>query len=135
VVEVSDKESIQPGRIFLAPANYHLLVETNYFSLSTDEPVLYARPSIDVLFESAADVFGDKVIGVVLTGSNEDGARGALKIQQRGGRVIVQDPTDAESPAMPTAALTATQTHLVRPLVQISPMLIQLAASITATNA
>src|SRR5690242_20460327 len=90
VTEVSDKETIQPGHVYIAPVDYHLLVEPTYFSLSTDDPVLYARPSIDVLFESASDIFRQMVIGVILTGASEDGARGAAQIQQRGGTVIVQ---------------------------------------------
>ncbi len=131
VSEVLDKEIIQPGHVYIAPADYHLLVEKTYFSLSTDEPVLYARPSIDVLFESAADVFGESVIGVVLTGASQDGAHGAVQIQRRGGTVIVQDPTTAESSIMPAAALSATKTLYVKPLEKIAPLLLQITADLT----
>jgi two-component system chemotaxis response regulator CheB len=131
LIEVTDKELIRPGQVYIAPADYHLLVEPNYFSLSTDEPVLYARPSIDVLFESAADIFGRMAVGVVLTGASQDGARGAAEIQKQGGTVIVQDPATAESPLMPAAALAATRTNFVRPVEQIAATLIQIANSIT----
>jgi two-component system, chemotaxis family, protein-glutamate methylesterase/glutaminase len=107
VREVEDKDEILPGRIYLAPADYHLLIEPGYFSLSTDEPVSYARPSIDVLFESAADAYAEQVIGVVLTGANRDGAQGLAKIKRQGGVAIVQEPTTAESRTMPEAALAA----------------------------
>jgi two-component system chemotaxis response regulator CheB len=131
VTEVLDKETIQPGHVYIAPADYHLLVEPTHFSLSTDDLVLYARPSIDVLFESAAYVFGEMVIGVILTGASQDGARGAAEIQRRGGTVIVQDPATAESPMMPAAALAATRTRLVQPLNQIAATLIQVTESMT----
>jgi two-component system chemotaxis response regulator CheB len=101
-----------------------------YFSLSTDEPVQYARPSIDVLFESAADVFGPRAIGVVLTGANRDGARGAGEIRRRGGLVIVQDPTTAESDVMPKAALDAAPGARVLPPEGIGRLLLSLAATV-----
>jgi two-component system chemotaxis response regulator CheB len=107
VCEVLDKDPIRAGQVHVAPCDYHLLVEPMYFSLSTDDPVQFARPSIDVLFESAADVFGARVTGVVLTGANHDGAQGAGEIRRRGGSVIVQDPATAESSVMPNAALLA----------------------------
>ncbi len=134
VTEVVDKEPVQAGHVYVAPANYHLLAEPTHFSLSTDEPVQCARPSIDVLFESAADSFGARVVGVVLTGSSEDGARGAAQIVRRGGTVIVQDPATAESPMMPAAALAATQTSFVQPLIQIPATLIQLTQSTPRKN-
>lgn len=109
IKEVEDKDEIKPGHIYIAPADYHLLVEWEHFSLSTDAPVSYARPSIDVLFESAADVYKNRVIGVILTGANQDGARGLMQIKQRGGSVIIQDPSTAESAVMPTAALRSLQ--------------------------
>ena len=126
VVEVEDKEPIAPGRIYLGPPDYHLLVERTHFALSADEPVNYARPSIDVLFESAADAFGAAVIGVVLTGASHDGARGAARIQNRGGVVIVQDPARAERPEMPAAALAATRACQVQALDQIASTLLRL---------
>jgi two-component system chemotaxis response regulator CheB len=125
VSEVVDKEPIERGRVYLAPADYHLLVERGNFTLSTDDPVQFARPSIDVLFESAADAFGAAVIGVVLTGANQDGARGAARIQERGGLVIVQDPKTAESGVMPKAALEATRTPHVYPLDQMGAFLLK----------
>ena len=127
VSEALDKEPIQAGRVYFAPADYHLLVERTHFSLSTDEPVHCARPSIDVLFESAADVFGAKVIGVILTGSGVDGAQGLAHIKRCGGQILVQDPNTAESSAMPLAALTAAPTAQVRPLDQIAAVLMELA--------
>lgn len=103
--EVEDKDKLLPGQIYLAPANYHLLVELGYFQLSTDLPVSYARPSIDVLFESAADAYGRALVGVILTGANQDGAVGAAAIKAQGGQVLVQEPATAESAVMPTAAI------------------------------
>jgi two-component system, chemotaxis family, protein-glutamate methylesterase/glutaminase len=107
VCEVEDKASIKQGYVYLAPADYHLLVERGFFSLSTDEPVRYSRPSIDVTFVSAADTYTDRSAGVVLTGANADGSRGLKRIVQRGGLAFVQRPETAESPAMPLAALTS----------------------------
>jgi two-component system chemotaxis response regulator CheB len=105
LVEPDDKAEIAPGRVYLAPPNYHLLVEQGYFALSTDPPVEFSRPSVDVLFESAAYTCGPKLLGVILTGANRDGARGACSIKERGGYLIVQDPQTAECPIMPEAAL------------------------------
>lgn len=107
VCDAEDSEPILPGRIYLAPPAYHLLVERTCFRLSTEAPVHYSRPSIDVLFESAADSFGPRVLGVVLTGANGDGAAGARRIRQKKGRVLVQDPATAEAAAMPNAAIAA----------------------------
>jgi len=108
VKEAEDKEVTQPGTIYFAPPNYHLLVEPDYsLSLSNEDPVLFSRPSIDVLFESAADAYGDSVAGVVLTGANSDGAVGIRKICEAGGIPLVQAPDTAEGEAMPRAALAA----------------------------
>ena len=108
VKEAEDKETICPGIVYLAPPNYHLLVEPDFsVSLSSDEPVLYSRPSIDVLFESAADAYGTSLAGVVLTGGNSDGAQGLRKIDAAGGTAIVQEPGSAAFPEMPKAALNA----------------------------
>jgi two-component system chemotaxis response regulator CheB len=126
VMEVVDKLEIRPGRIYIAPPDYHLLVEAGTFSLSTDEPVNFARPSIDVLFESAAQVFGTKTIGVILSGASRDGADGAAEIIKYGGKIIVQDPTTAEHATMPAAALAATGTNLVQALPEIAKTLIRL---------
>ena len=131
VVDTTDKEWIKPGTVYLAPANYHLLVERGELSLSVDEKVEYSRPSIDVLFESAADAYGSGVIGVVLTGANADGARGAKRIKSRGGFVIVQDPGTAESPAMPQAAIAAARVDRILPLERIGPFLVELCRSST----
>ena len=124
VKEAEDKETLQPGTAYLAPAGYHLLIEPNRsFSLSVDEKVNYSRTAIDPLFESAADVFGAKLIGILLTGANHDGAQGLKIIKQRGGMTIVQNPKTAESPSMPKAALNATQVDHVLDLEQILPLL------------
>lgn len=128
VHEVEDKERIQPGHVYLAPADYHLLVEYGYFSLSIDEPVSYARPSIDVLLESAADSYNERVIGVILTGANQDGVQGLATLKARGGMTIVQAPDTAESPVLPKAAIAAVAVDAVLPLAQIAPRLMHLCA-------
>jgi len=129
VHEVEDKEQIQPGNVYFAPADYHLLVESGYFSLSIDEPVSYARPSIDVLFESTADAYAERAIGVLLTGANQDGVQGLSILKARGGMTIVQDPDTAESPTLPNAAIANVAVDLILPLSQIAPQLIQLCTS------
>jgi two-component system chemotaxis response regulator CheB len=106
--EAEDKEPVVAGAVYLAPSDYHLLVETDKsVALSTDETVNYSRPSIDVLFESAADAYGDGLVGVILTGANHDGAAGLKAISDAGGQVIVEDPGGAYASAMPLAALEA----------------------------
>lgn len=120
VFEVEDKMSIAPGHIYVAPPDYHLLVEDGYLTLSTDEPVRYSRPSIDVTFNSAADTYAERVVGVVLTGANADGATGLRRIADRGGLAIVQDPGTAESPAMPMAAIASVPRAIVQPLAQLA---------------
>ena len=108
VREAEDKEPISGGTVYFAPPDYHLLVETDRsLSLSSDEPVLYSRPSIDVLFESAADAYGPALIAIVLTGANQDGAKGLKAVVEAGGTAIVQSPEDAFASAMPEAALAA----------------------------
>ena len=108
VKEAEDKEPIEDGVVYFAPSDYHMLVETNQsLALSTDEAVNFSRPSIDVLFESAADAFGAEVVGVILTGANHDGAAGLRKIHAAGGMAIVQDRAEAYATAMPDAALQA----------------------------
>ena len=116
VGEIEDKEEIYPGRIYLAPANYHTLVDGPHFTLSVDEPVRYSRPSIDVTFVSAADSCGGRTVGVVLTGANEDGAFGLRRIADLGGHAVVQDPKTAEVRAMPQGALRAVPGALVLPI-------------------
>jgi two-component system chemotaxis response regulator CheB len=119
VGEVSDKEEIAPGRVYVAPPDYHLLIEKGYFVLSTDEPVRYSRPSIDVTFVSAADAYAPDVIGVVLTGANADGSRGLRRIVDKGGYAFVQDPATAEVRAMPQFAAKAVPEACVLPLEEI----------------
>ena len=127
VLEVEDKVAIAPGHVYLAPADYHLLVEPGNFALSIEAPVLYSRPSIDLLFESAADAYTDRAIGVILTGANKDGSQGLATLKRRGGLAIVQEPSEAESSSMPTAAIAATQVDYILPLTKISSCLINLA--------
>ncbi|MDT4953898.1 MAG: two-component system, chemotaxis family, protein-glutamate methylesterase/glutaminase [Acidobacteriota bacterium] len=122
-IEPNDKEKVEPGCVYLAPRDYHLLIEKSIFALSTESPVGFARPSIDVLFESAADVYHERIIGVILTGANRDGARGLAKIKSFGGMALVQDPESAESPAMPEAAISATAVDRILPLPEIAPFL------------
>lgn len=108
VKEAEDKEPIAPSTLYFSPSDYHLLIEPDRtFSLSLDPPVNFSRPSIDVLFESAADAFGPDLTGVVLTGANEDGAVGLKAICQGGGTALVEDPDGAYARAMPQAALAA----------------------------
>ncbi len=127
VLEAEDKMPMEAGHVYLAPAGYHLLIEPDAsFSLSLDERVNYSCPAIDVLFESAADVFEGALIGVVLTGANADGALGLKKIKAQGGFSIVQNPATALASAMPAAAIAATQADFVGELAQIGTKLAQL---------
>lgn len=123
VYDAQDKQMLYPGVAYLAPSGYHMLIEGETLALSTEAPVWSARPSIDVLFESAADIFGEQVIGVILTGASQDGALGLAKIKQRGGLAIVQDPATAESRVMPEAAIAATQVDHIVALDAIAPLL------------
>jgi len=123
VAEANDKEAIVPGRVYLGPADYHLLIETGSFCLSTEAPVQHARPSIDVLFESAADAYRERTIGVILTGVGQDGARGLARIKERGGLAVVQDPATAEASGMPEAAIAATEVDHILPLAEIASFL------------
>jgi two-component system chemotaxis response regulator CheB len=107
VCDVEDKAPIVGGNIYVAPADYHLLVDHGQFSLSTEEAVLFSRPSIDVTFTSVADAYGPRAVGVVLTGANADGAQGLRRIFDRGGLAFVQRPETAESATMPAAAIRA----------------------------
>lgn len=129
VCEAEDKQPLDLGVVFVAPADYHLLVETGVVALSVDAPLNYSRPSIDILFSSAADAYGDRVAGVVLTGANADGALGLSQIAARGGTAIVQDPATAERREMPDAALWSTPEARVLALEEIGPALAQLAAA------
>ena len=105
VREAEDKEPLRGPGVYLGPPDYHLLIEAEWLALSTEEPVAYSRPSIDVLFESAAYSHGSSVIGVLLTGANQDGTRGLKRIKERGGYVIIQNPESAESAFMPKHAV------------------------------
>ena len=125
--EADEKEEIRPGTIYIAPPNYHLLIENDgSFSLSVDEKVSYARPSIDVLFETAAMAFKQQVIGIILTGSNHDGAAGLKAIKDCGGLCIVQDPATAASPYMPQVAIDTAKPQFVLSIKNIIDLLKEL---------
>jgi two-component system chemotaxis response regulator CheB len=126
VCEIEDKDELMPGTVHLAPANYHTLIEDGYVSLTIDEPVRFSRPSIDVLLTSAADTYRSAAIGIVLTGANEDGARGLAHLVKRGGLALVQDPKTAEIPIMPEAASRAVPTAEILALDALSSRLIDL---------
>lgn len=126
VCEIEDKDPLTPGTVHLAPANYHVLVDDGHLSLTTDELVRFSRPSIDVMFMSAADTYEAYAIGVVLTGANEDGSRGLAQIAKRGGVALVQDPKTAEIPIMPLAAIKAVPRAEILPLDAIAPRLVEL---------
>jgi two-component system chemotaxis response regulator CheB len=123
VSEANDKEPLTAGHVYLAPADYHLLVDAGCLALSTEGRVLHARPSIDVLFESAADSYREGVLAVVLTGASTDGTKGAAKVRRRGGRVVAQDPETAEAPLMPRAVIDAGAADTVLPLREIGAYL------------
>jgi two-component system chemotaxis response regulator CheB len=123
VTEAEDKERIQPSSLYLAPPGYHLLVERGHLALSTEAPVAWSRPSIDVTFGSAADAYADRLVGIVLTGANADGASGLAQIAHRGGLAIVQDPAEATEATMPRAALALVPDALVLPLAGIASAL------------
>jgi two-component system chemotaxis response regulator CheB len=127
VCEAGDKDGIEEGHVYLAPPDYHLLVEAGGFALSTEDTVQYSRPSIDVLFDSAADTFSDELVAVVLTGANADGAYGVERVKRRGGVVIVQDPATAEKREMPDAAIATGAVDHVLPLEAIPSKLMELA--------
>jgi two-component system, chemotaxis family, protein-glutamate methylesterase/glutaminase len=123
VVDADDKAPLAPGTVLLSPPGYHVLVTDGCVELSVDEPVQFARPSIDVLFDSAADTYGSRVLGVLLTGANADGADGLAQIARRGGRTIVQDPETAERPEMPRAALAKVRPDHVADLDEVARLL------------
>jgi two-component system, chemotaxis family, protein-glutamate methylesterase/glutaminase len=131
VVEPEDKEPLRRGHAYLAPRDYHLLIENQSFALSTDPPVGFARPSIDLLFESAADEYQERAIGVILTGANRDGARGLAAIKSRGGLTLVEDPVSAACRELPEAAIAQTKPDWILPLEEIAPRLRQLSESAT----
>jgi two-component system chemotaxis response regulator CheB len=129
VSDPDDKTPLEPDHVYLGPPDYHLLVEDGHLALSTDAPVQYARPSIDVLFESVADAYGPRAVGVVLTGANNDGAAGLARIKHLGGVAIVQDPATSERRTMPDAAIAATDADAILPLEEIGPFLYGLCAA------
>jgi two-component system chemotaxis response regulator CheB len=127
IKDADEKERLRQGHIYFAPPNYHLLIEKDRtFSLSVDPRVKYSRPSIDVLFESAADVFSSLLIGIVLTGANDDGTLGLMAIKERGGLTIAQEPSTAEADYMPRAAITGGAVEHILPLSEIGPFLCSL---------
>ncbi|NWB98591.1 chemotaxis protein CheB [Pseudomonas gingeri] len=127
VKEADDKESIVPGTLYFAAPGYHLSIEQDRsFSFSREERVHYSRPSIDYLFSSAADAYGSRLMGILLTGANQDGAEGLLQIQRQGGLTVVQDPQDARVATMPEAALALHQPDYLLSLQGISRLLVEL---------
>jgi two-component system chemotaxis response regulator CheB len=126
VCEIDDKDPIVGGQIHLAPPDYHTLVERGHFALSTEAAVRYSRPSIDVMFESAADSYGERLIGLVLTGANDDGAAGITAIARNGGMTIAQDPATADKPTMPEAAIATGAVRRVVPVDEIAGVLAEL---------
>jgi len=124
VKEAENKEPVAPAHVYFAPANYHVLIEEDRtFSLSVDEKVNYARPSIDVLFESAVDAYGESLVGIILTGANSDGVYGLQLIKKNGGMTIIQDPLTAEAIYLPKAAVDAVEADYILPLDEIGPFL------------
>ncbi len=127
VKEADEKETILPGYTYIAPPNYHMLVEEDYtISFSTDRKVNYSRPSIDILFETAAFTYGKQLIGIILTGANNDGSKGMALIKDCGGFCIVQDPKEAESDAMPTAAIEKSNPQKILKIDDIVNLIIEI---------
>ena len=129
VHEAEDKADLSRACVLVAPRGYHVLVERGHVELSTEEAVRYSRPSIDVTLETAADAYGGALIGVVMTGANDDGARGLAAVRRRGGVAIVQDPSSAERSVMPAAAVAASAPQHVADAAQIGPLLVELVRS------
>jgi two-component system, chemotaxis family, protein-glutamate methylesterase/glutaminase len=126
VRETEDKEPLRPGHAYIAPADYHMLVERGHLTLSVDGPVSFDRHSIDVLFESAAESYAPALVGVLLTASSEDGAAGIAAIAESGGVTVVQDPKSAASPVAPLAALARARVDHVLPVEEIAALLLRL---------
>jgi two-component system, chemotaxis family, protein-glutamate methylesterase/glutaminase len=123
VREAEDKEPVQPGTVYFAPPDYHLLLDRGpVLALSSDEPVHFSRPSIDVLFDSAADIYGERLLGLILTGANQDGAEGLAAVGRAGGRTVVQDPGGAAVPFLPEAALQEGPVDCVLSLAQLQDL-------------
>jgi two-component system chemotaxis response regulator CheB len=122
--EADDKEPVEPGTVYFAPPDYHMLVEkSRQIALSTDEPVHFSRPSVDVLFESAADVYGERLLGIILTGANQDGAAGLHAIHRAGGVTVVQQPDSAKVPLMVVSALQRNPADFILSLPEIGELL------------
>jgi two-component system chemotaxis response regulator CheB len=128
VSDPDDKTPLEDDHVYISPPDYHVLVEDGHLALSTEAPVQFARPSIDVLFESAADAYGARAVGIVLTGANADGAHGLSLIKRRGGVAIVQDPATSEKRTMPDAAIASTDADAILPLEEIPAFLYGLCA-------
>ncbi len=137
VREAQDKEPVQASTIYFAPPDYHLLIDGGppHLALSIDAPVHYSRPSIDVLFESAADVYRERLIGIVLTGANEDGAAGLAAVHAAGGYTLAESPATAQSRYMPEAAIKRSPVHAVLALAPMAELLRTLAPSAAAPSA
>ena len=131
IMDVTDKEPLLGGAIYLAPADYHTIVDGKSLALSTEDALNFARPSIDILFETAANSYGDSLIAVILTGANDDGAAGLRRVKELGGYTIIQNPGTAVRREMPDAALAQSRPDLVVALEEIGPHLVQLCASRT----
>lgn len=125
VRDADDEAPLRAPGVYLGPPDYHVLVEPGRLVLSVDEPVAFSRPSIDVLFESAADAYGPGVVAVLLTGANQDGARGLARVKQAGGFAIVQDPHTAESPEMPAAGIAYAPVDRIVPLDRIADEIVR----------
>jgi two-component system chemotaxis response regulator CheB len=128
VSEVVEKQPLRDGTVFLAPPDYHTLIEGDHLALSVDGPVSFARPSIDVLLETGAESYRDRCVGVILTGANADGARGLARVAELGGAAVVQDPATADRAEMPAAALEAVPDARVVSLAALPELLVDLCA-------
>lgn len=126
VREADDKDPIESGHVYVAPADYHLLVDEGHLALSLDGPVRFSRPSIDLLFETAAESYGDAVVAVVLTGANDDGCRGARAVKEAGGLVLAQDPATAERREMPEGVINEGVVDRVLGVAEIAAVLCEL---------
>jgi two-component system chemotaxis response regulator CheB len=134
VCEAQDKLPIRAGTVYFAPPDYHLLIEDrDTLALSIEEPVNFSRPSLDVLFESAAEVYGARLLAIVLSGASRDGARGAAEVRQRGGIVAVQDPRTADSKLMPTAVIAVAEPMFVGSLAQLAAFTVRTVCGATPT--
>lgn len=129
VCEPGDKDPVEGGKVYLAPPDYHLLVEPGRFELSLDAPETYSRPSIDVFFESLADAYGARAIGVLLTGASPDGAAGLVRVREAGGTTLVQDPGEAERREMPQAAIDLGAAERVCTLAEMPGLLLDACAA------